>query len=389
MDSRSFALMCVCVIVFALSSFPAPFMKHCRLFLVVSMTSVMVLSFVGIVYAGSLSPSASPAATSYTLSDIFDRLTTNAAATAGNHAFMPSGTPAASFKSLTQIYDAIPTITAAKVFTGSTYLGVTGNLVLACATDTFDATANRIANDYDGGGNGSNRWCMKDTGDAGAGDILSGKIAWVDGVEITGSATAGADLSGMWNGTGQGITGGSQVSGGIDDYNNNGVPPTGRFAADWTACHAGTTPDDAGNDWCGTGDSGAASMDALSGLIWSKTMNSGTPYALDNSAGSTTWYVANNCTESSGSACTKKTSSKTGCEATTGWSLPHQKQLMQAYIDGSYGNLEPSNANRFYWSATSRSDFTSFALAMYLNNGNTYSSGKTGSNPVRCVRMIP
>jgi hypothetical protein len=360
-------------------------MKRFRLPIAVIVTSFMVISFVGIVYAGSLFPSASPAATSYTLTDIYNRLTTNATATAGNHDFVPSGAPAASHYTLTQLYDAIPTITAASVFTGSTYLGVTGNLVLACATTTFDATANKVANAYDGGGDGSNRWCMKDTGDAVAGDLLSGKIAWVDGVEITGSAAGGADLSDMWNGTGQGITGGSQTNGGIDDYNNNGSAPTGRFTAVWTACHAGATPDDAGNDWCGTGDTGAAYRDAFSGLIWSKTMNSST-YALDNSAGSTTWYVANNCTESSGSACTKKTSSKTGCEATTGWSLPHQKQLMQAYIDGSYGNLEPSGVNRFYWSATSRSDFTSFAQAVFLNTGNTYSSGKTGSNPVRCVR---
>jgi hypothetical protein len=40
--------------------------------------SLALLLCAGVAYAGSLTPSASPAATSYTLSDIFTRLTTNA-----------------------------------------------------------------------------------------------------------------------------------------------------------------------------------------------------------------------------------------------------------------------------------------------------------------------
>ena len=68
----------------------------------------------------------------------------------------------------------------------------TGTLNLACNTATFDGTANKVADAYDGSGNGSNRWCMKDTGTAAAGDIVSPKVAWVNGVEVTGTIAAKA-----------------------------------------------------------------------------------------------------------------------------------------------------------------------------------------------------
>ena len=172
-----------------------------------------------IVKAGDLQPPASPAATMYTLSDIYTRLTTNATSTEGDHPFSPSASPAPSMYTLTQIYNAIPTIAANTVKLGTSYLGVAGTLVpsggtaavadlfsgktahltadwtldtgtlnLACNTATFDGTGNLVADAYDGAGNGLNRWCMTDSGDAVAGNILSGKIAWVDGVAITGTA---------------------------------------------------------------------------------------------------------------------------------------------------------------------------------------------------------
>jgi len=59
----------------------------------------------GAVWAGSLTPLSSPAATGYTLEDIYNRLNTNTAATAGNHIFSPSGNPAGSMRTLTEIYD--------------------------------------------------------------------------------------------------------------------------------------------------------------------------------------------------------------------------------------------------------------------------------------------
>ncbi|MFH1412773.1 MAG: DUF1566 domain-containing protein [bacterium] len=156
-------------------------LKMCIVILIVSIITNII------VRAGTLTPSASPAATSYTLTDIYTRLTTNATVTEANHVFTPSASPAASFYTLTQIYDSIPTITAANVFNGIEYLGITGTLDLACNDPTFNGTLNKVATAYDGLGDGTNRWCMTDSGDAVAGEMLSGKKAWVDGVEITGS----------------------------------------------------------------------------------------------------------------------------------------------------------------------------------------------------------
>ncbi|MDD5742832.1 MAG: hypothetical protein PHX87_05415 [Candidatus Peribacteraceae bacterium] len=108
----------------------------------VSACSLFTVLLVGVVYAGSLSPSASPAATFYTLADIYTRLTTNATATEAGHAFAPSGAPAASLYTLKQIYEAIPTIDASKVLSGTTYLGVAGSIssrTLSAANDTVAA----------------------------------------------------------------------------------------------------------------------------------------------------------------------------------------------------------------------------------------------------------
>ncbi len=179
---------------------------------------VSVLTIYSIVQAGSLVPSASPAATGYTLNDIYTRLTTNATSTEGGHSFSPEGVPSGTFHTLTEIYNAIPTIIPSTVKLGTSYLGVVGTLTpdggtastadlfsgktaylnddwvldigtlnLACNTSTFDGVANLVPDVYDGEGNGTNRWCITESGNATAGDILSGKTAWVDGQLITGT----------------------------------------------------------------------------------------------------------------------------------------------------------------------------------------------------------
>jgi len=203
---------------------------------------ISLLAVFTIAKAGSLSPTADPAATSYTLEDIYNRINTNTTATVGNHVLSTTTSPVASFYTLTQIYDAIPTIDTEKVLTGTSYLGTagtwdasnltnalvklgttystsstgtltpdggtasvadlflsttahltgdwsldTGTLTIACATSTFDGTSNLVGDTYDGDGDGSNRWCMTGSGDAVASSIWSGKIGWVDGQAITGT----------------------------------------------------------------------------------------------------------------------------------------------------------------------------------------------------------
>jgi len=91
---------------------------------------IVLLSFLvcfSAVRAGSLTPSSTPAATMYTLQDIYTRLTTNAVA--GSHSLGPSTSPAGTMYTLTQIYGAIPVIDASKVKLNTSYLGVDGTLV--------------------------------------------------------------------------------------------------------------------------------------------------------------------------------------------------------------------------------------------------------------------
>ena len=274
---------------------------------------ISVLVIYGIVQAGSLTPSASPAATSYTATDIYNRLTTNTTATEGDHLFSPSGSPAGTLYTLTQVYSAIPTIDPVKVLVGTSYLGIAG---------TYNANL------------------------------------------FNGSFGAG------------GFPGGSQDNGGVDDYNNAAPPPDDRYSKEWTQCAAG-------NNYCDTGDSGADAKDDSTGLIWSMPCNGSgcasfsdaTPltYSWDSSA------VNNNA----------RTASQL-CSDHAGWSLPHQKQLMLAYIDGSYGNLEASGVVRFYWSATTRSEGTTYAWGTSLSRGGGTTNAKTSTAPyVRCVRLAP
>lgn len=265
---------------------------------------LIVILYYGAVQAGSLSPTASPAATMYTLSDIYTRLTTNATATLASHAFAPSGSPAGTLYTLTQVYDAIPTISADKVGTGTSYLGVSGTLL---------------------------------------GSLFNG-------------ASGGA----------------SQSNGGSDDYNNGGSPLSGRYAKSWTACNSG-------NSYCSTSDSGADIKDESTGLVWSLPCNgSGCATFSDSSPITYSWNssaVNNN----------SRTASQL-CSDHSGWSLPHQKQLMQTYIDGSYSNLEASGTIRAYWSATVVSNDSTSSWYTNLSSGETAKAAKTSSNYVRCVR---
>ena len=99
------------------------FFKNCLI------VAISFFAVVAVAQAGSLTPLANPGASGYTLGDIYTRLTTNAAA--GAHSFAPGATPAGSLHSLSDIYNAIPAIDAAKIKSGTGYLGVDGSLLPA------------------------------------------------------------------------------------------------------------------------------------------------------------------------------------------------------------------------------------------------------------------
>lgn len=291
--------------------------------------SVLLIS--SIIKAGSLTPTASPAPTMYTLEDIYTRLDTNDTATEGGHAFTPAGAPAGTFHTLKQIYEKIPTIDPTKVVSGTTYLGVAGS---ASAGYTY--------------------------GDNNAGYVL-------------GTATgAGTALVNLWNGTSGAFTGGSQANGGADDYNNAGSAPANTYSGGWTVCNSG-------NSYCGTGDSGADVKDNTTGLVWSKPCNGdGCTSFSDSAPLAYSW-------DNSGVFNSSKTAYAL-CTGRGSWALPHQKQLMQAYIDGSYNNLEAVADNYAFWSASTRSYGTTYAWYIYLSHGLTYLDLKTAAYRIRCVR---
>jgi hypothetical protein len=304
---------------------------------------ILTLFFgIQIVNAGNLSPSGLPSATMYTIEDIYLRLTTNATATEADHAFSPSVSPSGTMYTLKQIYEAIPTINPANVKDGVTYLGVTGTL---------------SAGGYTYGDNNQ---------------------AFVLGT----AASPGTALVNLFSGSGTqfgdtAIIGGTQANGGLDDYNNGVAPAVGRYVGLWTVCNVG-------NSYCGTGDDAAKVRDDSTGLVWSyscsgvecSSLNTETGYLIytwDNSGG-------NNNGKTAQQLCTD------GAHGKSGWYLPHQKQLLQAYINGSYGVLEEEGVVTWnYWSATSVSSQIR-SWVVNLSNGFTASTNRNAGNRLRCVK---
>lgn len=214
------------------------------------------------------------------------------------------------------------------------------------------------------------------------------------------SQSGGVDLSDMFNGssTRLDISGGSQANGGIDDanYDETGnltqTPPANRYQTEWTTCNVG-------NSYCGTGDTGANAKDEATGLIWSYPLTGLTGASWDTETDTAvltegcvpdgncaywdtdTYYSWDNSNSNNDGSTAQQL-----CSNHEGWSLPHQKQLMQAYIDGSYGNLEPSGVGRYYWSATTVSNVADLAWGVYLSVGLTGYGNKHDSSLVRCVR---
>lgn len=188
-----------------------------------------------------------------------------------------------------------------------------------------------------------------------------------------------AKANGLFNG---GNTDFPQNKGGIHD---DITLPAGSYTATWTTCNAG-------NNYCGTGETIAEKRDENTGLVWSERISA-----------SANWFTANNCLQPSngvapqgpdacssngnpGCICTKLTESKTGCEAQGdgNWRLPYQKENMMAYIGGSASALSNSAAN--HWSSTTVTTYTHTAWYTFLSNGVTINNTKSSTNSFRCVR---
>ncbi|MEK7193374.1 MAG: hypothetical protein AAB652_01135 [Patescibacteria group bacterium] len=337
--------------------------------------------------AGSLTPSSSPAASSYTLGDVYARLTTNATTSAGNHVFAPSASPTSTLYDLTTIFNTIPTIDATKVASGTSYLGIAGTYTTSNLTTSSVATGTIFGVGLTGtlfGSVSSSQVCSTATY---AGTLSPGSSTIAVGNTICG--TAGGLLENLWNGTFSTFTGGSQANGGADDYNNGGAATSTRYSKSWTACSAG-------NSYCGTGLASADAKDDSTGLIWSLPCNgAGCDSFSDSSPMTYAWSssttngnnfsTVQNATSTAAGLCTN------GDHAESGWFLPHQKQILQAYVDGTYGNLIATGSNLDYWTATTWSRGSTSAHIMNLSAGGFGAGGAillktTGAVDVRCVR---
>jgi len=252
----------------------------------------------------------------------------------------------------------------------------TGTLALACATTTFDGTNNLVTDAYDGTqGDGTNRWCITDTGDATAADIATGTIAWIDGVEITGTFDPWTN---QWLQT-------------LDDWENGGGT-SGEYTgeeAEWTTVSG--SPFTGYNEINYSGDSGTTDLysgevkrDERTGLWWSDIMaidGGGTATTTSNSF---TWQgvgVRPTGGYAIGFCDALNTASFAGHND---WYLPTQKELQQAYIDGSANNL--SRPNYYFWSSTELSWDSTRAWRVALGHGYTPYILKTYLCNVRCVR---
>ena len=98
---------------------------------------ISVLIVAAVVKAGDLNPVAVPAATFYTLENIWTRLTNNAAGPVleGSHNLGPAALPVGTMHTVKQIYEIIPPIDGSKILQGTSYLGTAGTI----ATQTLSA----------------------------------------------------------------------------------------------------------------------------------------------------------------------------------------------------------------------------------------------------------
>jgi hypothetical protein len=174
-------------------------------------------AFVRTTFAGSLTPSATPASTMYTLDGIYNRLIDNTTSQVeGSQSFTTPGSVSATFHNLKQIYESIPTLDATKILTGTTYMGIAGTASSGQAG--LPKTGQTHCNAFSGGyGSASQILC---TGTAQDGETQKGLAhGYVD----NGDATISDGATGlMWQKcsdgqTGLDCSGGSAISVVFDD----------------------------------------------------------------------------------------------------------------------------------------------------------------------------
>jgi len=291
----------------------------------------------------------------------------------------------------------------------------TGTLNLACNTATFDGAGNLVADAYDGAGNGTNRWCITDSGDAVADDILSGKIAWVDGAAVTGtidtqtlSAANETVSAGYYNATTLSVVDSDLASANIVSgktiFGFAGTVPAAidysqQSLVEWDDYKTG---DETGEESTWTNTAGTATTgvwkDGRTGLYWSASQGSKTNIFPDTDHTTCdyfnqTLYPTRGAYPGDDADCGVAINAcgtldlAAGGTSSTDWYLPSQKELQQAYTDGIYNQTNTTFVSTsIFWSSTEKSNGATYAWIVRLYYGYTDGSAKTSSNDVRCVR---
>lgn len=121
--------------------------------------------------------------------------------------------------------------------------------------------------------------------------------------------------------------------------------------------------------------------DPATGLVWSR--------CLLRTGGVNDFSTNNSCTTFTGHNGGANNDGLTAIELCSsrgnGWRLPTQKELMQAYINGSYFNL--ANVTQAYWSSTRLAPASQSIIRVLLHEGRAEQIGDFNSSSVRCVRQ--
>ncbi len=251
------------------------------------------------VYAGTLTPPGPASNTMYSLSDIYN-LASGTTTTEGTGTIQTTPSLSETGKTLTEVYTVISTeiakLSSSVIASGTTAFGITGD------TDVVDTSS----------------------GDATVNDIITGKKAWVDGVEVTGTATAGTPA------------------------------PTFALADAITySCEAlATDPSQPAvtlQTICGyhTGDGCSCSGSACTG-------GTKTP-----SGGYMTWYAGT-------ASCSEKSN-----EGSTDWRLPTYQELVGHYLEYNDAGAPPDGfVGDSYWSGTTYPRYSDNAYYVVMDYGN-------------------
>jgi hypothetical protein len=217
-----------------------------------------------------------------------------------------------------------------------------------------------------------------------------------------GSTSNSPDWGALWNRvataakwTPSGNAAATDVKSGQTFYSSNRTQQTGTYPAPsscptqayqdgYGAPVTQTTNCTASVTWTVPGDgvNGTDHQDPRTGLIWSQYLANSSGTATFVPSGGSTWSW-----DASG-ANNVAVGNKTAIQLCSGmngggvWRLPTQKELMQAYIDGSFFNLSAPSNN--FWSATQASSTS--AWYVNLNNGFTSTNTFATLYSVRCVR---